>query len=197
MGSLDAFDSPNYPPLATLGVGLRLGSAEILPHPKGRLRVHTQMDSRIIVLRLVPGIDASHIQSLIDHHHDGRTLKALVIELFGNGNSPSGRGDFLDALKHAVDAGVLVVACSQCPSGRVMLTKYAIARRLQNIGVVSAHDCTVEAATTKLMYLFGRGVTRDEAAFYMNQSLRGEMTMGHYYDDIITSPDTILLGSKL
>jgi len=194
--SLDAFDSPNYPPLATLGVGLKLGNADILQHPKGRLRVHTYMDSKIMVLRLVPGIQAQAIRSLISGGGD-QPLKALVIELFGNGNSPSRRGEFMDALKAAIDAGILVVACSQCPSGRVMLNKYAIARRLQSIGVLSAHDCTVEAATTKLMYLFGRGVTRDEAAFYMNQSLRGEMTMGQYYDDIITSPDTVLLGSKL
>ena len=36
---------------------------------------------------------------------------------------------------------------------------------------------TTEAAITKLMYLFGKGLSNDEVRRYLEMSLRGEMSL--------------------
>lgn len=52
-GGLDAFDSPNFPPLATLETGIRFRSALVLSPPKGRFRAHTKLETNIAVWRYV------------------------------------------------------------------------------------------------------------------------------------------------
>jgi L-asparaginase len=48
---------------------------------------------------------------------------------------------------------------------------------LARAGVVSGNDITVEAAVTKLMSLFGRGLSRQEVVEQMQQSIAGEITL--------------------
>jgi L-asparaginase len=54
---LRAFDSPNIPPLATVGITINENSHLFLPEARGVLRVHTKMDTRLLALRMVPGFD--------------------------------------------------------------------------------------------------------------------------------------------
>lgn len=54
---LRAFDSPNFPPLAKLGVRIELRTELARPPALGPLIVHTAMDTRILVIKLVPGFD--------------------------------------------------------------------------------------------------------------------------------------------
>jgi len=85
--------------------------------------------------------------------------------------------EFLDTLKRATDRGVLVVATTQCLSGSVVLGHYAVGHALEAAGVVGAADMTVEAACSKLAYLFGRrDLDNEEIARLMPVSLRGEVT---------------------
>ena len=57
-----------------------------------------------------------------------------------------------------------------------MMRRYETGLQLLEAGVVSGRDSTVEAALTKLMYLFGRGFSADEVRRRMSLSLAGEMT---------------------
>jgi len=75
---LDAFESPNSPPLATLETGIRLRSSLVLPAPKGRFRVHTALEKNIAVWRMVPGFSDEYIGSAIAH---STSLRAIVLEL--------------------------------------------------------------------------------------------------------------------
>jgi L-asparaginase/Glu-tRNA(Gln) amidotransferase subunit D len=57
--SLLAFDSPNYPPLATLGAFINENRDLALPPPMGFFRVHKTLQAKVIVLKLVPGFDGA------------------------------------------------------------------------------------------------------------------------------------------
>ena len=50
-GGLDAFSSPNYPPLAMLETGIRFRPSAVLDLPKGRFMVHGELETNIAVWR--------------------------------------------------------------------------------------------------------------------------------------------------
>ena len=50
-GGLDAFSSPNFPPLAMLETGIRFRPSSILDPPKGRFVVHGELETNIAVWR--------------------------------------------------------------------------------------------------------------------------------------------------
>ena len=52
---VDAFDSPNFPRLAEVGVNITTRYDLALRVPRGPFRVHTTMNRNIVVLKLVPG----------------------------------------------------------------------------------------------------------------------------------------------
>ena len=175
---LMAFDSPNLDPLATIGITIEENTHLHLPPPRGALRVHTTMDTRLLTIRLVPGFDDGMIKSMIDAQAEKNSLHALVLQLYGTGNIPSVKKSFITLLADAADKGILVVATTQCQSGGVMLGHYATGQALASAGVVSAGDMTLEAAACKLAYLFGRGdLSRNEVANLMGFPLRGEGTL--------------------
>lgn len=174
--NLMAFDSPNLDPLATIGISIKENESLIRPHAKGALRVHTELETRIISLRLVPGYEDNMIRHMIDSATESN-LKALVICLYGTGNLPSLKHSIIDCVHDATKKGILVVASTQCQSGSVMMGHYATGRALKEVGVVSGSDMTLEAVSCKIGYLMGRGdLTTEEVGTLMSVSLRGEVT---------------------
>lgn len=172
-----AFDSPNLDPLAKIGITIDENEHLILPPPRGALRVHSRMDTRLLTVRLVPGFDDGMIKALIKAGAESKSLKTLVLQLYGTGNVPSVKDDFIHILGDAKDAGILVVAATQCFTGSVMMGHYATGLALASAGVVSANDMTVEAIACKCSYLFGRGdLTNEEVGNLLNVSIRGEVT---------------------
>ena len=150
-----AFDSPNMEPLANIGITIDENEHLLLPQPKGRLRVHQEMDTRLMTVRLVPGFDDGVIKYAVANPESN--MRALVLQLYGAGNIPSNKQSFINVLHSCQERGIVVVATTQCLTGSVMLGHYAVGHALNDAGVVSAGDMTVEAACCKLAYLFGRG----------------------------------------
>ena len=162
--------------LAKIGITIDENEYLLRPPPKWRFRVHTRMETRLITLRLVPGFDDTMMRHMI-HAARASNLKGLILQLYGTGNLPSLKEDFLKVLSEAVAAGVCVVACTQCITGSVMMGHYATGRALEQVGVISANDMTVEATSCKLAYLLGRGdLSLGEVRDLMVVELRGEMT---------------------
>jgi L-asparaginase len=168
----DAFESGNYPPLATAGVKIDYDTSAIHSATKGeKLQLFKKFDTSVSILKLFPGIQAAVVQSILDTPG----LKALVLETFGSGNGPTTPW-FIDKLKKAIEKGLLIVNVSQCSGGMVIQGRYETSKLLQQIGVIGGRDLTTEAALTKLMILLGEyGV--EEVKKRIAVSIAGEMTM--------------------
>jgi len=148
----NAFHSENYPHLAMAGVDIVYNTPFIKPyHPDAQLRLHEQMDTRVMVLPLFPGISQSVIEPILALPD----LRGLVLETFGAGNAPTAP-PFIDCLKGAIDRGLVIVNVSQCDGGRVIQGHYQTSKQLDAIGMVSGTDSTVEAAITKLMFVLAQ-----------------------------------------
>ncbi len=120
---LMAFDSPNLDPLAKIGINIDENPHLTLPPPRGALRLHTKMDTRLLTIRLVPGFNDEVLRHLIDSHTETRGLKTLVLQLYGTGNIPGVKSSMVNILSDAVDKGILVIASTQCSTGSVMMGK--------------------------------------------------------------------------
>ncbi|MHA4893216.1 asparaginase [Pedobacter sp. PWIIR3] len=166
----EAFRSPNYNILAEAGVTLSFFSNYILPQPEKPLVVHLELNPNIGVLKLYPGISQQAVKAITHSPVD-----AIIMETFGSGNTTTADW-FLACLQEAVDSGKIIVDITQCQRGAVELGMYQTSKRLQQMGVVSGFDMTFEATTTKLMYLMGQNIRKEEVARLMEHSLRGELT---------------------
>lgn len=168
----EAFRSPNWPVLAEAGVHIRYDKQALLPRRSGPLSVHERMDDHVGVIRLFPGIRAEWVE----HALAMPGLRAAVLTTFGSGNGPTDAG-FLAALRAARERGVVLVNATQCVGGRVEQGRYVTSKAFVDMGVVSAHDMTVEAAVTKLMFLFGQGLSLEAVAKAFTADICGELTL--------------------
>lgn len=169
---LIAFESPNYPPLAEVGISIRYNTAAILSPRKGRFSFQPLRNVPIGVIKVFPGIQFELFDSIMTER-----LRGIVIETFGAGNIPAHADSLLPIIKKASDNGTVIIVCSQCPHGTVSLGAYETSSALKDAGAVSGYDITTEAAVAKLYYLFSRGLGREEIMIRMEKSMRGEITI--------------------
>ncbi|HXG59152.1 MAG TPA: asparaginase [Thermoanaerobaculia bacterium] len=167
-----AFDSPNFPPLGTVGVDIEI-NWPLVRRPKKRAALTVQELASPVVsaLRLFPGISPELVRNVLRP-----PLQGLVLEAYGVGNGPDQDEEFLAALAEASARGVVIVDCTQCLEGTVDLTEYEAGSALARAGVISGYDMTAEAALAKLYSLFSRGHSPERVKREMQTDLRGEMT---------------------
>jgi L-asparaginase len=168
----NAFDSPNYPPLAVAGLHIRF-SNNLIKYPVIRrdLFVHKAFNTNVAVLKLFPGINRNFVKAVVNTEG----LNALIIETFGAGNAPTHRW-FIEELSGFIRRGGMILNVTQCHGGSVEMGLYETSRELLNAGVISGRDITSEASVTKLMHLSGRYDSREKIIFYLNKSIAGEIT---------------------
>jgi len=186
----NAFESFNYPHLADAGVEITYHDEFI--HRPSPFTFHPscvpsvasdqrssapftpqfKLDNNVIIFSLFPGIR----EDLIRHIIATPNLRAIVMRTFGSGNAPQSPW-LIKALREGTRNGKIIINISQCLQGCVQMGRYDTGYQLQEAGVISGYDGTVEAAVTKLMYLQGKYNDPEQVREFMKQSIRGEITV--------------------
>jgi L-asparaginase len=169
--NFNAFLSGNYPVLADVGVHIRYNRNFILKPNFRKLKVHTNLDPNVAILKLFPGITENVVQSIL--HTNG--LRGLILETFGAGNAPTD-GWFIAALSDAINRGIIIYNVTQCKGGSVDMGKYETSIELGRIGVIGGYDITTESAIAKMMFLLGENYSKSEIERLLQLPLRGELT---------------------
>ncbi|MCQ2285005.1 MAG: type I asparaginase [Bacteroidales bacterium] len=170
----NAFSSPNYPKLAEVNTNIEYHKSFIhVEEPVKPLVVHDKMDDNIAIVKLYPGIRHDFLQSVFATPG----LRAIVMETFGVGNAPT-NPEFIQLLKETVNKGILIVNVTQCKGGGgVEMGRYLTGKHLADVGILSGHDMTTEAAVTKLMFLLGQYQSNEKVKQKIENSLCGELTI--------------------
>lgn len=171
-----AFTSPNFNKLADAGITIEYNHASINEYEKtslhsGPLNIVKLNESRIAVIKIVPGIQFDIFEPIMLESLDG-----LVLETFGKGNIPDYDTALSRLISEASRCGTIVVVCTQCPAGTVSLGTYKAGSALVEAGAVSGGNMTTEAVITKLTYLLSKGLPKEDIRRLMQTDLRGELT---------------------
>ncbi len=166
----NAFDSPNYPPLAEAGVEIIFNHEKIAPYRKDIFKIFTDLSGDFSYIRLYPGIQ-ENVFDILEHDN----LKGLILETYGSGNAPH-LPWLEEKIRSAVERGVKIISITQCLQGRIFPGRYETGQMLYESGVIPGNDLTFEAATAKMAYLLGKNLKNEAFKNAFTQSLRGELT---------------------
>lgn len=126
--------------------------------------------ARTISFRFVPGVTADDMLAAVGGSPDG-----LILECYGSGNAPMARPGMREALR-TICATMPVVAITQCATGSVDGTRYAVGAELATTGVIDGGDMTIEAALAKLAFCLDAGLEREQLRTEMSRNFVGERT---------------------
>lgn len=168
----NAFDSPNFAPLAEAGVHIRYNARQIrYPGIRQKLSVCETLCHDVAILKIFPGISRDVVKAITGIP----SLKAIILETYGSGNAPTTPW-FLDELTAFTFKGGIILNVTQCHGGSVEMDLYNTGRMLMESGVLSGRDITTEAALTKMMFLLGNYSDSYKISMLLNRSLAGEIT---------------------
>lgn len=150
----DAFASPNFPPLAEIGIRIQLNKQHGLSFPSRSMKYKPGWDTRILTLKAWPGLRADPAQLLTDE------VRAVLIEAYGCGNIPiKGPWTLKPLIEKAIERDLPVVITSQAVFDRVDLSKYENGQFAKDLGCISADDMTFEASLVKMMWVLANRET--------------------------------------
>ncbi|MDD6128618.1 MAG: asparaginase [Veillonellaceae bacterium] len=150
---LTAFGNINRP-LAGRFAGGRLTWLAEASAPAGTFRLHDQLDTRVGVLKIVPGLPPRMLEAFVD-----AGFRAVILEGYGLGGIPDQESpmNFLPAFQYAKDHGCRLVCTTQCTYDGVDMDSYEMGVRAQQLGVEPGGTLTTEALLCKLMIELAEG----------------------------------------
>ena len=168
----DTFRTVNDKPLAKL----ELETGEIIMLRKDfdkrdsrkELVLKPEFEEKAALVKFYPGISPEVIDWYVDSG-----FKGIVLE--GTGLGHVGNYCF-DAIKRAIEKGVIVGMASQCIWGRINMNVYNQGRDLLAMGVIPLEDMLPETALVKLMWILGQTSNVDEAKALLTRNIAGEFS---------------------
>ena len=170
--SFDAFESINYPNIATISsLGMKIDTS-VVPERTGIFTLSNKYSDKVCMVKMFPGMHRSFIESIADQGYKG-----LYIEGYGIGGMPFLKHDFIGTLDKLISGGMAVVVGTQCRYEGTKMDVYETGKGTLAIGAMEAHDMTAEAALTKLMWILGITDNLSEIRDYYSINMIGEMTV--------------------
>lgn len=171
VNSYDAFDSMDPSPIGILARDIVLYDGRKKRDPSLTPRFDTRLDDCVFLIKVFPGLPPQTLARIVDMGFHG-----IVIEGFGSGNIPTDENALAGGILQAIDQGCFVVVSSQCAFGQADLSIYEVGRAAMDVGAMSAHDMTSEAALVKLSWVLGHTHEPDHVKEMMGISYVGEMS---------------------
>lgn len=149
--SQNAFSSINYPDIAAVYDNRIVFYIDDKDQSTQPLTFYHEMNRRIFLLKLIPGIDGSLLNALLPSY-DG-----LIMESFGVGGLPNyGDDSFLRALDQWFAAGKMVCMATQVTHEGSDMSVYQVGKVIkERFPVLESYDMTLEACVTKMMWTLG------------------------------------------
>lgn len=167
-----AFESPNAPHLASIGININVHDWLTLKKPTESFCLQTIRPHFIANFRLFPGFKRDVLDYILN-----QPIQGLILETYGAGNAQNNDPAFLQILRQACDRGIILINSTQCQQGYVEMDQYATGYPLKQAGLISAHDMTPEATHCKLLYLLSKNLDVETIRQAMESDLRGELTL--------------------
>ncbi|KAF2361802.1 L-asparaginase type I [Trinorchestia longiramus] len=184
-GRLSAFDSPNFPALASAGISINVEYRNIFRSTVlSKFSVFSKLDPSVGLLRIFPSISCESVKAFLN------PVKGAVLQTYGSGNIPSNRTDIVEVLQKAAQDGVLIINITQCMHGGVE-SIYETGEALETAGIVMGLDMTPEAALAKLSYVLAKDLDFETKKKMMKNNLRGEMTVLSNSDEADTDEKSV------
>ena len=111
-----------------------------------------QMEERVLLLTLIPGMGADALEALRDRY------EAVILQSFGVGGLPGGAsGPLARAMESWLEAGKTIVMMTQVPYEGSDMEVYQVGYQVkEKYQLMEAYNMTLEAATAKLMWALGQ-----------------------------------------
>ena len=162
--SFDAFDSVNRSLSGMVdSEGVHFLRPQVIRHP---YCLRPEVDSRVFLLKLVPGTQPDVLDYVARAGYRG-----LVSEAFGLGGLHYIRRNLVEKLRMLREAGVRVIAVTQCMYEKADLSIYEVGAQMLRADVLSGMDMTTEAAVTKLMW----ALAQEDTDRLLSENLCGEV----------------------
>ena len=150
-----AFYSINRPEAGVLDIAAgRIAWQQPDCAPSGSFHLHSRLDDKVMVLKLLPGTSPELFKLAVDAGYRG-----IILETFGAGGVPTDESphSFLPMIDYAIKKGVVLVCTTQCIYDGAHLETYEVGVRAMQHGVISGGTATVEALAARLMLALGEG----------------------------------------
>lgn len=160
-----AFESPNLPPLAELGLHIQMHAHAGVFERQVPPGLGQSMESALTVYAPFPGMPWSL---------PSEPTKGVLIQAYGAGNLPMERPDLQAVFDHCRARAIAVVITSFCPWGGVDLATYELGRMAVERGAISGGLHTRWAALAKLGLVLGAGGSLEDVRQAFSVSWAGE-----------------------
>lgn len=149
--SYDAFASVNFPALA-LVQGDRLVRYVSSPWPTGPVEFGRALNTRVFLLKLTPGLGPELLPEIF------RQYDCVIVESFGVGGIPQRLMDaFASGLGEYDQTHKILIMTTQVTYEGSDVGIYEVGKRVRNrFRFLEAHDMTIEAVVTKIMWLLAQ-----------------------------------------
>lgn len=150
--SYNAFDSVNYPLLATIQDERIAFYIDDKERQSASVCFYSALDGAVGLFKLTPSLDPTMLSIF------GDTFHGIIIEAFGVGGLPSYReGAYRDAVEKLLQKGKTVVMTTQVPYEGSDMSVYAVGKDAkEDLDLWEAYDMSLPSVVTKLMWVLGQ-----------------------------------------